>query len=152
MRSSGGFFFEAARLALGAANLNVEKYDGLRTSRCLARNGLSSVVNGATGRPLSKATIAARLAARKAIFQWLSQQSGFKSRISYTNAKYFNPSGRDARIAKGQREKQVPSIRDRALIAFVLLSGACDDAIASMCLRHTDRILLVNTSCHSPMS
>lgn len=117
---------------------------------------LNETDNQKSRQPLSKATIAGRLASLKAFFQWLSMQPGFKSRINYSDADYFNQAGTDARIAKASREKQVPSIeqlrhvlksmpnsteverRDRAIIAFALISGARDNAIASLSLRHVD--------------
>jgi integrase len=109
-----------------------------------------------TGKPLSKSTIHSRLMAVKAFFQWLAGQSGYRRRIAYSDAEYFNLSANDERIAKAVREKPAPSIekirhvlfamptgtdiekRDRAVIAFALLSGARDDAIASMAIRHVD--------------
>jgi site-specific recombinase XerD len=117
---------------------------------------LSEATNPKTGKPLAKATVASRLASLKAFFQWLSLQPGCKSRLNYSDAEYFNPSASDARIAKATREKHVPSIeqvkhvlsvmptetavqrRDRTLLAFALLSGARDSAIASLSLRHVD--------------
>jgi site-specific recombinase XerC len=97
-----------------------------------------------------------RLAAPKAFFQWLSQEPGFRSRLKYSDAEYFSLSANDERIAKTSCERPVPSIeqirhvlelmpadgqierRNRALIAFHLLSGARGDAIASMKLKHVD--------------
>lgn len=117
---------------------------------------LDRAVNPKTGRPLAKATISARLAALKGFFQWLSREPGFKSQLRYSDAEYFNPSAKDERIAKAVREQRAPSIeqirhtlahmpavsdverRDRALVAFTLLSGARDNAIASMSLKHVD--------------
>ena len=117
---------------------------------------LGSITNPTTGRPLAKATTSSRLAALKAFFQWLALQPGFKSCLNYSDAQYFNLSANDERIAKASRERPVPSIeqirhvlhvmpassdinrRDRALIAFTLLSGARDNAIASMSLKHVD--------------
>ncbi|MGY3694727.1 integrase [Bradyrhizobium sp. USDA 3240] len=110
------------------------------------------------GRGLAKATISSRLAALKAFFQWLAQQPGFKSRLTYSDAEYFNASANDERIAKAVRERPVPSVeqirhvlhsmpsrsdierRNQALIAFTLLSGARDNAIASMSIKHVDLI------------
>ena len=92
----------------------------------------------------------------KAFFKWLAGQPGYKSRIGYSDADYFNSSANDERIAKAVRERPVPTLdqilhvlgsmsvatvlerRDRALIAFTLLSGARDNAIASLKLRHVD--------------
>lgn len=111
-----------------------------------------------TGRPLSKATLQARLLSVKAFFFWLAGQPGYKSRISYSDCEYFNPPAKDARIAAARREKPVPTLdqirhvlslmptttlierRDRALIAFALLSGARDDAIASLQLGQVDPV------------
>lgn len=108
-----------------------------------------------TGKPLAKATIHARLMALKAFFQWLSGRPGYR-KIAYGDSEYFNPSANDTRIATALREKPVPSIeqirhvvemmptltdiekRNRALVAFTLLTGARDDAMASLSLRHVD--------------
>ncbi|MEC9346266.1 MAG: site-specific integrase [Pseudomonadota bacterium] len=117
---------------------------------------LAEQINSTTGRPLAKATVHSRLMALKAFIQWLADQPGYRSRIRYTDADYFNPSANDGRIAKAVRERPVPSIkqirhvirtmpadtgierRDRALVAFTLLTGARDNAIASMSLKHVD--------------
>lgn len=117
---------------------------------------LSEQVNPATNKPLAKATIHARLMALRAFVQWLADQPGYRSRIGYSDADYFNPSANDARIARAARERPVPTLdqichvlaimpartdierRDRALLAFTLLSGARDNAIASMSLKHVD--------------
>lgn len=119
------------------------------------KSRLAAQTSAETGKPLAKATIRSRLMALRAFFQWLSGQSGYK-KISYSDADYFNPSANDSRIATAKREKPAPSVeqirhvvgsmaiesdidrRDRALIAFALLSGARDDAIASLALRHID--------------
>jgi integrase len=118
---------------------------------------LASQMNVETGKPLAVATIHSRLMALKAFFQWLAGRSGFR-RISYADADYFNPSANDGRIAGASREKPAPSIEqvwhvlqsmphgtdiekgNRALIAFALLTGARDDAIASLSLRHVDLV------------
>jgi hypothetical protein len=62
------------------------------------------------GRGLAKATISSRLASLKAFFQRLAQQPGFRSRLSYSDAEYFNASANDERIAKAVRERPTPSI------------------------------------------
>lgn len=117
---------------------------------------LATLQNEQTGRPLAKSTVYSRLMAVKGFFFWLAGQSGYKSRISYSDSDYFNPSANDARIATARREKKVPTIeqvkhvldqmaaetdiekRDRAIIAFTLLTGARDSAIASFRLKHID--------------
>ena len=112
--------------------------------------------NPKTGKPLARATVRSRLLALKAFFQWLADQPGYRSRIRYADAEYFNPSANDSRIATARRERPVPTLnqvqhvlasmksnvpiekRDRALIAFALLTGVRDDALASLSLRHVD--------------
>ncbi|MBU1191859.1 MAG: tyrosine-type recombinase/integrase [Gammaproteobacteria bacterium] len=109
-----------------------------------------------TGEKLSKATLHATLAHLKRFFQWLSGQPGYKSRLRYSDADYFNLSDKDTRVATARREKTFPTIeqvkhviakmpggsdierRNRALIAFTLLTGARDSAIASVRLKHVD--------------
>lgn len=105
---------------------------------------------------ISKATLLTTLTQLKRYFQWLSMQPGYKSRIQYSDAEYFNLSEKDTRIAKARRQQRVPTIeqikhvinkmptsneieyRNRAVIAFTLLTGAWDSAIASMKLKHVD--------------
>lgn len=107
-----------------------------------------------SGQKLSKSTLNTTLRHLKGFFQWLAMQPGYKSRITYTDTEYFNLSEKDTRIATARRTKPVPSLeqikhvinmmptdtdiqlRDRALIAFTLLTGARDSAISSMKLKH----------------
>ena len=111
-----------------------------------------------SGEKLSKATLHATLTQLKRFFQWLAWQPGYKSRLQYSDAEYFNLSDKDARVATAQREQKVPTVeqikhvintmpddtdierRNRALMAFTLLTGARDSAIASMKLKHVDFI------------
>ena len=119
------------------------------------KSQLAAQTNAETGKPLAHATIHSRLMALRAFFRWLSGQAGYR-KISYTDADYFNSTANDSRIATALREKPAPSIeqirhvlasikpandldrRDQALVAFALLTGARDDAIASLALRHVD--------------
>jgi integrase len=120
------------------------------------KRNLATQDSRATGGKLSKATLRSTLAHLKRFFQWLALQPGYKSRLDYTDAEYFNLSEKDTRIATAHRPRAVPTIeqirhvletmpsgtpmeqRDRALIAFTLLTGARDRAIASMKLKHVD--------------
>ncbi len=111
-----------------------------------------------SGNALSKATLYSTLTQLKRFFQWLAWQPGYKSRFQFSDAEYFNLSEKDTRVATAQREQKVPTLeqikhvihtmptstdiqrRNRALIAFTLLTGARDSAIASMKLKHVDLI------------
>ena len=109
-----------------------------------------------TGHKLSQATRYATLTHLKRFFQWLAREPGYKSRIAYSDAEYFNISDKEARIATARRQREFPTLeqvkhliatmpagsdiekRDRALLAFTLLTGARDSAIASIKLKHVD--------------
>jgi integrase len=111
-----------------------------------------------TGKPLSRATVNSTLAALRAFFIWLAMQPGYKTRITYADADYFNLPEKDVRIAKAVRHKPFPSLaqvhhvistmptgapielRNRALVAFALLTGARDGALASFRLKHVDLV------------
>jgi site-specific recombinase XerD len=100
-----------------------------------------------SGERLSKATLYATLTQLKRFFQWLAWQPGFRSRFQYSDAEFFNLSDKDTRIATAQREQTAPTLeqvkhviqmmpseteierRNRALVAFTLLTGARDSAI-----------------------
>jgi integrase len=111
-----------------------------------------------SGEKLSKATLHVTLMPLKQFFQWLAWQPGYKARLQHSDAEYFNLSEKDARIATAQRERKAPTLeqvkhvilampfeseierRNRALVAFTLLTGARDSATASMKLKHIDLI------------
>ncbi|PHR95109.1 MAG: recombinase XerC [Oceanobacter sp.] len=115
---------------------------------------LTNQKNATTNKPLSKATLHTTLRHLKNFFQWLSRETGYKSRINYRDTEYFNFSEKDTRIATAKRKKPVPSPeqiinvldnmndttaiekRNRALIAFTLLTGARDSALASLKIKH----------------
>jgi len=117
---------------------------------------LAKQVNQHTGAPFSKSTLFSTLQALRNFTLWLADRPGFKSRIRYSDAEYFNLSDKEARIAKTPREKAVPTLeqihhalavmpsatdierRDRALVAFAALTGARDGALASFRLKHVD--------------
>ncbi len=111
-----------------------------------------------SGERLSKSTVFATLRALRSFFQWLAWQPGYKSRLRYADAEYFNLSEKDSRVATARRERETPTVeqiqhvlarmssatevdrRNRALIAFTLVTGARDSAIASMKLKHVDLV------------
>lgn len=119
---------------------------------------LSEERSRVTGKPLSKATVSGILRANKAFFQWLAGQPGYKSRISYSDAEYFNQPAKDARVAHAQREARFPTLaqcrhafdampeateidrRNRALFAFLMITAARGGAIASFRLKHIDLV------------
>ena len=112
--------------------------------------------NPATGKPLAKATLYGTLEAVRAFFEWLAREPGYRKALVASDAAYFNPSDNDMRVATAARERPAPSLeqvrhvlsamptdtvvdrRDRAVVAFTLLTGARDAAVASFRLKHVD--------------
>lgn len=109
-----------------------------------------------SGKNLSKATLHATFTQLKHFFQWLSREPGYKTSIKYNDAKYFRLSKNDTHIATAHREKRWPTLeqvkhvitsmpsgsvierRNRAIVAFTLLTAARVNAIVSMKLKHID--------------
>jgi integrase len=93
---------------------------------------------------LSKSTLHTTFAHLKRFFEWLAREQGYKSRIQYSDAEYFNTSSKDMQVATARRTQKSPTLeqikhvinlmpvkteieqRNRALIAFTLLTGARD--------------------------
>lgn len=108
----------------------------------------------ANGKHLSAATLCTTLKHLRNFFLWLSREPGYRSRLNPNDAQYFNPSEQDRRIAGARREGHVPTLddikrvlaampyqsiiekRDRALVAFAILSGARDGAMITLQLKH----------------
>jgi integrase len=94
----------------------------------------------------------------KVFVQWLAGQPGYKSRITYADAEYFNLNRKDARIAHTHRGTPFPTMeqcrhafallpngteiekRDRAIFAFLMLTGARDGAVASVRLKRINLV------------
>lgn len=110
----------------------------------------------ATGKPLSSGSIDGTLRDLKAFFGWLADQPGYRSRVSRADVAYFTPGRRLARQAHGGRWVPHPSPeqvrhaisampddtviarRDRAILAFLILTGARDGALITLRLRNID--------------
>mgnify|MGYP000176127493 CR=1 FL=1 len=109
-----------------------------------------------TGKPLSLATQRATLNILRSFFIWLASQPGYKSRFTYADADYFHLSEKDNRAAQTHTQRPFPSLeqvqhvirsmpsstdieqRNRALIAFTLMTGCRDGALVSLKLHHID--------------
>lgn len=117
---------------------------------------LASSMAERTGQPVSKSTMLSTINALKDFFIWLAYRPGYKSRIDIHDVEYFNLSEKDSSIARTTKLKNFPTLeqiraaiasmpiatdidrRNRALIAFAILTGARDGALASVQLRHVD--------------
>lgn len=117
---------------------------------------LASQKNQRTGEPISKATMLTTVNALQDFFRWLAYQPGYKSRIDVPSIDYLNLSDKETSIAKAVKYRAFPTLpqihktifsmpfetdiqrRDRALLAFAILSGMRDNALASLRLKHID--------------
>jgi site-specific recombinase XerD len=105
---------------------------------------LADQVSPRTGDRLASSTMFVTLNALRAFFHWLAGQPGYRSQLTYADADYFALSEKEARVVKARLERPVPTIeqilhvvrtmpcvteidlRNRAVIAFTLLTGARD--------------------------
>ncbi|AOG06288.1 tyrosine-type recombinase/integrase [Bosea sp. RAC05] len=96
------------------------------------------------------------LSGLRKFFVWLADEDGYRSRIKRSDADYFNLGRRQTAIARTVRDVEGPTIdqvrrvvetmphatevemRDRAVMAFAMLTGARDNAIASVRMKHLD--------------
>lgn len=140
-----------------------EEYTGYRSFKAFHfeqavafKRNLANQTGKSSGEKLSKATLHATLRQLTAFFFWLAGQPGYKAHLEYSDSDYFKLSEKDTRIATAQRERKAPTLeqvkyvielmpsgteierRNRALLAFTLLTGARDSAIASFKLKRVN--------------
>jgi integrase len=140
-----------------------EEYTGARDFKTFRREQaigfkerLAETKGQRSGDSLSLATQSITLAALKEFFVWLAWQPGFKSKVHVPDIDYFNPSLKDGATARAPKLRDFPSLeqvrsaiaampsctvvnrRNRALMAFAILTGMRDRAIVSLSLRHVD--------------
>lgn len=131
------------------ATFNREQAIGFKKHLARSRSARS-------GEPLARSTTVATAAMLKEFFRWLSWQSGYRSRIQPTDIEYLNLSDNETRAARAPRLKTYPTLgqvraaiaalptttevdrRNRALMAMAILTGARDNALASLRLKHVD--------------
>ena len=115
------------------------------------------------GQPLSVVTYHTYLRYLRKFFTWLSWQPGYKSRIRQDMVTYLRASEKEERMATQSTPRNYPSLdyvlkltssiqavteidrRDRALIAFTLVSGMRDKAIVTLPLGCFDEAALTVT-------
>ena len=110
--------------------------------------------NPRSGKKRQVTTVVAELNRLKIFLIWLHSQPGYKSRIRHHDIEYLSVNRKDLRAAKGQKQKSCPSVpeclrvfqrmpretevemRDRALFALLMLTGARIDAAVTLQVRH----------------
>lgn len=108
------------------------------------------------GQTVSPSTALHTLNALKDFFAWVASQPGYKSRIARSDIDYLTLTTKDASAAHSPRQRQWPTLeqvrraielmptaseidrRNRALMAFAIVTGMRDSAIATIRLKHID--------------
>lgn len=111
---------------------------------------------GAQGQPLSLPTMRARLAAVREFFSWLVVHPRYIRKVDGRAVAYLHLSDNANRAARASRERTPPTLkevecvlqampcgsdvekRDRAVVAFIALTGVRDDAAVSLKRKHVD--------------
>lgn len=110
---------------------------------------------------LSKATILSVINRLKRFLGWLATQPGYKSQIKLNDVEYLNLSEKDVRAASAPIDRPFPTLkmiekvvsqmphrsaiekRDRALVAFIALTGIRVGALITLKMKHFDTKNLV---------
>jgi integrase/recombinase XerD len=105
---------------------------------------------------LAKATILSTITALKRFFGLLAVQPGYKSKINLSDIEFLSLSDKDIRAAKAPADRAIPTPeqvfrvvdnmpagtaiekRNRALVAFIALTGTRDGAAVTLRLKHFD--------------
>src|SRR5262249_17162571 len=117
------------------------------------------------GRPMALVTYHAYLRHLRKFFGWLVREPGYRSKIKPNTVDYLKVTEKEERMATQSEPRNYPSLeyvrqfadsivirneidqRDQALIAFALLSGMRDQAIASLplgCFDEEQRLIVQN--------
>jgi len=120
------------------------------------KTSLLTVPSSRTGKVIGLATAYAVLGHVERFFDWLSTQKGYRSRVRAEDVDYLTLSKKDSRVATARRERDPPTSdqilaalekaprnssldqRDRALMAFIFLTGVRDGAVVSLKIKHLD--------------
>ncbi|WP_171172177.1 site-specific integrase [Ruegeria sp. HKCCA0370] len=148
----------AASIAIYDKWLKGKDYRAFHSERARAfKRHLQGLRNERTGAPLSAATINGVLRDVMKLFDWMADQPGYKSRISRADIAYLTPDRKSEQARRSTLLKPHPSPeqvnhlssimhaetviqrRDRALIAFLFLTGSREGAAITLRLGHVDQ-------------
>lgn len=136
--------------------LRFEEFTGFASLKTFDQKQAIAFKECMASKELAPATILSTLNNLKRFLAWLSMQPGYKSSISKTDIEYLNLSEKDVRAANAPADILYPSLqmiekvvslmstdtaiekRDRALIAFTVITGIRDGALVSLKLKHFD--------------
>lgn len=147
----------AASVARYQAYLGAADFRQFHSERALGfKRHLAKARHVKSKAPLSRATLDATLRDVKNFMAWLADQPGYRSHVRHADAVYFTPDRKSARSAHQGLWKPHPSAdqlchaieqmpiqtiyqrRDRALMAFLCLTGSRETAAMTIRLNHVD--------------
>ena len=120
------------------------------------RAHLRTATSSLTGKPFSLQSIRQKLCAVKTFFVWLASQDGYRRAITVSKYEQFNLTRRELAITRVSDPREVPSLgeieqvlaqmpvetaiqkRDRALIAFLTITGIRVMALTTLQLKHVN--------------
>lgn len=138
------------------AILRFEEFSGFSGFKSFGQKQAIGFKNALVKKELAPSTILSTVNALKRFLGWLALQPGYKSRINANDINYLSLSEKDTRAASAPADKKYPSLqmidkvvanmpdktpiekRDRALIAFTVITGIRDGALVSLKLKHFD--------------
>ena len=115
---------------------------------------LKKKINKGTNLPVSKKYLLHTVRDLMNFFKWLSRENGYRQKINLSDIEYFNLTDKEVQIARSKKTKRVPTLeqlkrvienmpedtevqkRDRALVAFIVLTGIRVNAARSVQLKH----------------
>jgi integrase len=134
----------------------LKDFDTFNKNQAIAFKKHMEIQKNRKGEIISKSTLLHIINNLKAFFAWLACQKGYRSKINITDIEFFNILENDKRIAKAVKIKEFPTIeqvrkvifslpsntdiekRNQALLAFTILTGIRDNAIATLKIKHVD--------------
>jgi len=141
----------AAALSLYEKSIGHREFAPLHVEQARKfKRDLEAAKNERTGKPLSQATIRSRLNAVKEFLRWLAIQPGYRQKVNFADTEYFKMNRKKERVATASRGRPVPTLdqirhaidaapietavqrRDKALLAFAILTGMRDAAMVSL--------------------
>lgn len=147
----------AASISVYERFLNGKDFSAFHLERARAfKRFLSQQKSVRTGKNLSPTTVNGILRDVQAFFHWLADQVGYKSKVVRSDIAYLTPDRKSDQGKRGSLWKPHPSPemarkalvmmptetviqrRDRAMMAFMFLTGAREGAVISTRLAHVD--------------
>ncbi len=154
----------AAAIAVYEAFINGKDFRSFHSERARSfKRHLTSLHNRCNGSKLSVSVINGTLREISAFLNWLTDQPGYKSKITRSDIAYLSPDRRSETARRKSCWKPHPSPaqvskvleglpthtalhrRDRALVAFLFLTSSREGAAITIRLRHVD---LANACVH----